>query len=82
MPRIEDGPLGEFKSSPTRLARLFLSSRDAWKDKCREAKMQNKILKNRIRFLNDSKTALKEKYQQLLVEADRLRSALDAKKTV
>jgi hypothetical protein len=80
-PRIADGPLGEFKSPPTRLARLFLQGRDAWKEKCREAKLQNKILKNRIRFLNESKAALKEKNRQLRAEADRLKAALAAEKT-
>ena len=80
MPRIADGPLGEFKSSPTRLARLFLQSRDVWKKKCSGAKSEVKILKNRVRFLEETKAALKDKNRQLKAEADRLRAALAAKK--
>lgn len=80
MPRIADGPLGDFKSPPTRLARLFLKGRDTWKEKCRGAKLEIKILKNRIRFLEESKAALKERNQQLKAEADRLKAALAKKK--
>ena len=81
MPRIVDGPLGEFKCQPTRLARLFLKGRDLWKEKCRSAKMEVKILKNRIRFLEESKAVLKEKNLQLKTEVERLRAARGEKKS-
>lgn len=80
MPRMADGPLGDFKSRPTRLARLFLQGRDAWKGKCRDAKLDIKILKNRIRFLEESKAVLKQKNRQLAAEAERLRDALAGEK--
>jgi len=81
MPSIVDGPLGEFKCQPTRLARLFLKGRDLWKEKCRNAKSEIKILKNRIRFLEESKAALKEKNRQLRAESERLQAALGEKKS-
>lgn len=80
MPTTADGPLGEFKSPPSRLARLFLKGRDSWKEKCRGAKLEIKILKNRIHFLEESKAALKERNQRLKAETDRLKSALAAEK--
>ena len=80
MPRMADGPVGEFKSRPARLARLFLRSRESWKGKCREAKWQIKLMRNRIRFLEQSKAALKETTRQLRAEAARLRAALAIEK--
>ncbi len=44
-----------YKSPVRKLARFFEKSRDQWKAKCREAKATIKLLKNRIRFLEESR---------------------------
>jgi len=57
-----------------------LKGRDSWKEKCRGAKLEIKILKNRIRFLEESKAALKEKNRELKAEMDRMNASVEAKK--
>ena len=54
-----------YKSPKRILLRFFEKSRDKWKDKCKEAKYQIKLLRNKIRYLEKNKTAFKNKVKGL-----------------
>ncbi len=57
-----------YKSPPRKLVKFFEKSRDRWKAKCREAKIDVKRLKNRIRFLEKSKERWKSRVKELEAE--------------
>lgn len=61
-----------YKSPKHKLLKFFEKSRDAWKQKCREAKRTVKRLKDRIRFLEQSKEQWKNRAQELEKEVKRL----------
>jgi hypothetical protein len=60
-----------YKSPPRKLLRLFNTSRAQWKAKCRAAKATIKVLKNRIRFLEESRARWKRRAQALEQEVAR-----------
>lgn len=62
-----DGELqGKIYKSPIRkLAGFFEQSRNQWKVKCLESKMAIKLLRNKIRYSEQSKTKLREKVAKL-----------------
>ena len=66
-----------YKSSKRKLVKFFEKSRNKWKDKCREAKYQLKLLHNRMRYLEKSKNNSKKRVQQLEAE---LRQIKDSQK--
>lgn len=49
----------EYKSPRRKLVKFFETSRDKWKEKCLEAKYQIKLLKIKIRNLENSKAKYK-----------------------
>ena len=55
----------EYKSPIRKLAAFFEKSRDRWKDKYIGAKADVKRLKNKVRFLVESKNALKQRLKVL-----------------
>jgi len=55
-----------YKSPKNKLINFFLSSRDKWKVKAQSAKQENKLLKNRIKFLEESKAKIKAKNAELM----------------
>jgi len=57
-----------YKSPQRKLVKFFEKSRDRWKAKCREAKMEVKRLKNRVRFLEKSKERWKSRVKELEAE--------------
>ena len=57
-----------YKSPPRKLVAFFEKSRDRWKAKCREAKIEVKRLKNRVRFLERSKEHWKSRVKELEAE--------------
>lgn len=66
----------EYKSSPKKLIRFFVNSRDNWKEKTIEVKYDLKICKKRIRFLETSKAKLKFKEKELREKQNELQSEL------
>ena len=64
----------EYKSPIRKLAAFFEKSRDRWKDKYIGAKADVKRLKNKVRFLAESKNALKQRLKVLEYEMNQLRS--------
>jgi chromosome segregation ATPase len=64
----------EYTSPVRKLVHFFEKSRDQWKTKCREAKAQIKLLKNRVRFLEKSRGQWRERVQELESEIARLRA--------
>jgi hypothetical protein len=50
-----------YLSSPVKLVRFFNGSRDQWKEKCKEAKKENKSLKTRLAAMRKSRDAWKAK---------------------
>lgn len=57
-----------YKSPPRKLVTFFEKSRDRWKAKCRDAKIEVKRLKNRVRFLEKSKEHWKSRVKELEAE--------------
>jgi len=64
-----------YKSPQRKLLRFFDTSRTQWKAKCRTAKAAMKVLKNRIRFLEESKARWKHRAKALEQEVARLAAA-------
>ena len=67
-----------YTSSPRKLLRFFLKSRDQWKAKCQRAKATVKRLENRVRFLEKSKAQWKSKAQALERENAQLKKQVQA----
>ena len=70
-------PNSETKSytSPRRkLVKFFEKSRNKWKDKCQQAKYQIKLLRNKIRYLEKSKSLSKNRVQELEAELEQMKS--------
>lgn len=63
-----------YSSSPRKLLRFFLKSRDQWKAKCQRAKTTVKRLENRVRFLEKSKAQWKAQAQALEQENTHLKA--------
>ncbi len=64
----------QYKSPVRKLVVIFKLSRDRWKAKSIESKKVIKRLKNRIRFLNESKSKLKKQVRELKAELARLKA--------
>ena len=54
----------DFLTTPARLARLFLGSRNAWKEKTKESKYCIKKLRMRVSYLKRANQALHEQLLQ------------------
>lgn len=57
-----------FRSPVTKLVKFFRQSRDQWKEKCKHAKRELKLLKLRLAKLQSSRDRWKEKARQLQTE--------------
>jgi hypothetical protein len=68
-----------YKSPTHKLVKFFERSRDQWKEKAMEAKNKIKLCKNRIKFLETSKAALKAEVKSLkiLLEEAHLKNLQD-----
>ena len=62
-----------YKSPQRKLVTFFQKSRDQWKAKCREAKVLVKRLKNRGRYLEQSRSSWKQQAQALDSELAQLK---------
>lgn len=67
-------PEKRYTSPPHKLVKFFETSRDAWKQKCREAKRTVKRLKHRVRVLEQRTSQWKTRAQELEEEVARLQS--------
>lgn len=63
-----------YKSPQRKLVKFFEKSRDRWKAKCHEAKIEVKRLKNRVRFLEKSKERWKNRVKELEAELARVKA--------
>ena len=63
-----------YKSPQRKLVKFFEKSRDQWKAKCHEAKIEVKRLKNRVRFLEKSKERWKSRVKELEAELARVKA--------
>ena len=72
--RISTAPEPEktYKSPQRKLLNFFIKSRNGWKLKCREAKRTLKRVKNRLRYVNQSKERWKQRTRELEEECARL----------
>ena len=61
--------VAEFTSPLRKLVSFFKSSRDKWKGKCQQAKLQNKLLHNRVRAVERSreqwKSLARQRFQRI-----------------
>jgi len=68
-------------TSPTRkLMTFFESSRDQWKTKHHEVKKQLKLAQNQVRAVEKSRAKWRQDAENARVEADHLRTQLEALK--
>ncbi len=58
----------KYKSPKRILLRFFEKSRNKWKDKCKAAKYQIKLLRNKIRYLEKNKVVFKNRVKRLEAE--------------
>ena len=64
-----------YKSPQRKLVRFFETSRNQWKSKCKGGKKVIKRLKNRIKFLGDSKGKLKKRVKALEAELKQIKAS-------
>ena len=67
----------DFKSPIKKLIVFFKSSRDKWKEKCKQAMLDIRSLKKRIEFLETSKAELKSQLKELKTQNKQLQSYLN-----
>jgi len=67
----------DFKSPIKKLTVFFKSSRDKWKEKCKNAMQEIRGYKKRIEFLETSKAQLKEKNKALKIKLDAMKKDLE-----
>jgi len=54
-----------YKSPLRKLVKFFETSRNKWKAKCQAAKYQNKLLKNKVWYLEKRKAELNKRVKEL-----------------
>ncbi len=64
----DESVVEEFKSPVRKLVPFFRNSRDKWKEKCKAAKYQVKLLRNRLRQMEKRDTDLKQEVKALKKE--------------
>jgi len=78
MQTIIDGKT--YLSRPRVLLDFFEKSRGKWKRKCKQAKMELKLLKNQNRAVETSRARWRTQTKQLEAEVQRLRNELQEQK--
>jgi len=68
--------MNEYKSSASRLARLFKRSRDNWKERAKAKQKKARALETKVRDLNRSRSQWKEKAKQAQHELAQLKEQL------
>ncbi len=63
----------KYKSPKRILLRVFEKSRNKWRDKCKNAKYQIKLLRNKIRYLENNKAAFKNRVKALEAELQKMK---------
>ena len=69
-----------YKSRPRLLLDFFVRSRGKWKLKCKQAKVELKLLKNQNRAVETSRARWRTQTKELEVEVQRLRNELREQK--
>ncbi len=62
---VRYSPHACYKSPIHKLVRFFEKSRDNWKEKYKETKINNKRLENKVRFLEKSRNSWKQETLEL-----------------
>ncbi len=70
---VQSHEIKNYKSPRRILFRFFEKSRNKWKDKCREAKYQIKLLQNKTRYLEKNKTIFKNRVKELEAELQQMK---------
>ena len=65
--------LKNYKSPKRMLVRFFEKSRNKWKDKCKKAKYQIKLLRNKMRYMEKNKTVFKNRVKGLEAELQQMK---------
>ena len=63
----------KYKTPISKLIRFFEKSRDKWKTKTKEAKYQIKLLRKKIKYLEQNKKIYKDQNKQLISELEQMR---------
>ena len=80
MDAIEHVDVDSFCSPRKKLLRFFHSSRDRWKEKCKQAKCELKLTGNQVRAVEKSREIWKERYRAERQENEALRRELEGLK--
>lgn len=69
-----------YKSRPGLLLQFFERSRDGWKRKCKQAKVELKLAKNQNRAVEKSRARWKTRVKELEEEMQQLQAELEEQK--
>jgi hypothetical protein len=72
-----DVAVPEYSSPLRKLVSCFRSSRDRWKQKCRETKRANKLLMNQVRAVERSRDSWKQRVADQRLRIAELQAELD-----
>lgn len=64
----------KYKTPASKLIRFFERSRDKWKNKTKEAKYQIKLLRKKIKYLEQNKKIYKTENKKLMSELAQMRA--------
>lgn len=70
----EKTPGTKYKSPKWKLIRFFENSRDKWKQKAKEAKYQVKLLRKKIKYLEQNKREYKEHSKNLEIQLEEMKA--------
>lgn len=62
-----------YKSPKQKLLQFFNRSRDQWKEKCQLAKYKLKLVRNKVRYLENNKAVLKKTIDELEKELQQMK---------
>jgi len=74
--------LDSFRSPLRKLARFFRASRDRWKEKCQQSKVELKRLGNQLRAVEKSRTHWKQRFREQQQKVRELGKELEHLKNV
>ena len=64
----------KYKTPASKLIRFFERSRDKWKNKTKEAKYQIKLLRKKIKYMEQNKKTYKSENKKLMAELAQMRA--------
>ncbi len=63
----------KYKSPMSKLVRFFEGSRNGWKEKAKDAKYQIKLLRKRVKYLEQNKSKFQKRSKNLEIEIQQMK---------